>query len=225
RDVVKADKQDDLAALRLFSAATLRHIIEHQPEELGAIVYAFVCGEICDAWQSRKISHAERCRMIFRGFVFFDEWQKFALKKGYATNKHLPSRQMLDIINTTVHNFIALIIVHRDLLSSGPQPFLPWMHGTEANEHLLGTLRSIIADFNYCDFLYAAKKAQILVQGVYKDGSSTAANAQASGYHHTCHVDEGVPITTHIVFPTDEQIQAEFDAAAEEAESLWEMLG
>ncbi|KZS97354.1 hypothetical protein SISNIDRAFT_391589, partial [Sistotremastrum niveocremeum HHB9708] len=225
RDVIKADKQDDLAAVRLFSAATLRHQIKHHPEHLGSIIYHFVFGELCDAWQSRKVHHAERIRMSWRGWFFLQEWRNFLRKAGYREDRHLIIRQAVDITNKLVTNLLILILIHRDHLQSNAQPFLPWMHGTEANEHFFGVIRSQIPDFNYADFIYSAVKTSLLISGTYREGTTTAANARASGYHHTCHVDEGVPISRFIQFPTDAEIQDEIDRAAEEATSLIQALG
>lgn len=49
RDVVKLDRQDDNAAIRLFSADTLKYLADNHPDYVGEIVSLFVFGELIDA--------------------------------------------------------------------------------------------------------------------------------------------------------------------------------
>ena len=64
RDVNRAlDRQDDSAATRLFCAETLAYLSKNFPEYVGEIVYLFVFGELIDAYQNRKIPHAERIKV------------------------------------------------------------------------------------------------------------------------------------------------------------------
>ena len=65
RDVEKLDRQDDNAATRLFSAATLEFVRRHHADRVGFAVYLFVMGEVVDAYKSRNISHYKRLRMVF----------------------------------------------------------------------------------------------------------------------------------------------------------------
>ncbi len=51
RDVVKADRQDNNAATRLFSAAALQWLITHCREQVALIAYLFVFGELVDTYQ------------------------------------------------------------------------------------------------------------------------------------------------------------------------------
>ena len=60
RDVEKLDRQDDNAAARFFSAATLQHLVQKESQDLGLIVYLFIFGELTDACQNRFIPHSER---------------------------------------------------------------------------------------------------------------------------------------------------------------------
>jgi len=60
RDVEKMDRQDDSAATRLFSAATLDFIREHHPDRIGLAAYLFVIGDVADAYHSRVASGKSR---------------------------------------------------------------------------------------------------------------------------------------------------------------------
>jgi hypothetical protein len=55
RDVEKLDRQDDNAAIRLFSGDTLQWLVEKYPDLHGTIIYLFIFGELIDAYQNRKI--------------------------------------------------------------------------------------------------------------------------------------------------------------------------
>ncbi|KAI0318142.1 hypothetical protein OF83DRAFT_1083107 [Amylostereum chailletii] len=63
RDVEKVDQQDDNAATRLFSSASLEYLSKHFPEKLGQIVYLFIFGKLTDSFQSRTIGHLDRIKM------------------------------------------------------------------------------------------------------------------------------------------------------------------
>ena len=72
-DVERLDRQDDCAAERLFSSATLRYAISHLGKPgLGLSVYLFICGDLVNAYQSRKISHSEHVIMILQAKFFKD---------------------------------------------------------------------------------------------------------------------------------------------------------
>lgn len=60
RDVIKLDRQDDLAAIHLFSAAHLEYIWQKHPDWLSAMVYQFVFGELVDASYSMFILGIDR---------------------------------------------------------------------------------------------------------------------------------------------------------------------
>ncbi|KAJ6528185.1 hypothetical protein B0H19DRAFT_969274 [Mycena capillaripes] len=74
-DIEKADKQDDRAAARLFSAATLNFHSENHPEQIGLSIYLFVLGELVDAWQYRNIFHRDRVKMVLRARFFLMAWR------------------------------------------------------------------------------------------------------------------------------------------------------
>jgi len=57
RDVHKLDRQDDNAAVRLFSAPVIEFLADHHPDYLGEIIYLFIFGELIDAYQNRAMSH------------------------------------------------------------------------------------------------------------------------------------------------------------------------
>ncbi|KAJ7206869.1 hypothetical protein GGX14DRAFT_567958 [Mycena pura] len=62
RDVVRTDRQDDNAAHRVFSAATLKGLTADPEENMGLIVFLFVIGELIDTYESRTMLHAERAK-------------------------------------------------------------------------------------------------------------------------------------------------------------------
>lgn len=75
RDVQKLDRQDDNAASRLFSAATLQFISDRHPQQLGLVVYLFIFSELCDAYQNRRITHDERIKMVLRAQYYLQLWE------------------------------------------------------------------------------------------------------------------------------------------------------
>ena len=83
RDVTKVDRQDDNAAVRLFSADVLKYLADNHPDYVGEIVYLFVFGELIDAYQNRSIQHLERIKLVLRAKYFLDSWKAFLSACGY----------------------------------------------------------------------------------------------------------------------------------------------
>jgi hypothetical protein len=75
QDVERADKQDDRAAARVFSAATLDCHLNMFPERTELAVYFFVIGEMVDAYQNRHITHLERATMVMMARYFLMAWR------------------------------------------------------------------------------------------------------------------------------------------------------
>ena len=88
RDVEKLDRQDDNAATRLFSAASLDFVINQFPDRLGLVVYLFVMGEIVDAYQSRTITHLEWVKMVLRCRYFIRLWKRFLSAASYPESRY-----------------------------------------------------------------------------------------------------------------------------------------
>ena len=224
RDVERLDRQDDRAAERLFSSATLRYAVSHLAKPgIGLSVYLFICGDLVDAYQSRKVSHAERILMILRAKFFKDLWRSFLHDGGYNEQRYFISRDADNIIDTLISGLLGLIIIHRDTL--GQQfPLMPWTHGSESNEHVFGLMRSLISDFTMLDVLRMIPKLTIRLQAAcrsrYQHFGETAA-----GYSHTYFQDDDTPSDRFSQFPSDQTIDALARTAYSEATYLWSLLG
>ena len=150
RDVEKVDRQDDNAATRLFSGATLEWLSKEHSEQRGLISFLFMCGEMIDAYQNRSISIETRVQMILRAHFFFEFWEKFIEIGGYSKKKHFLSPQCVKIIKALTRGFLQLVVIYRDYENG--RPLLPWLLGTEAVEHVFGMCRQIVKDFTMLDF-------------------------------------------------------------------------
>ncbi|KAG9217784.1 hypothetical protein CCMSSC00406_0003527 [Pleurotus cornucopiae] len=161
RDVDKLDCQDDHAAARLFSAANIQHAIECGHTALA--IFLFIFGEAYNTYQSCTISHPQRIHMVLHAYFFKTIWKGFLADNGYPLTHHYLSQEADDILDILVNGLLALIIIHRNYLSS-PFPLLPWTHGSEANEHVFGLLHSMIPEFTVVN----------VVQEVFKQVAGTA---------------------------------------------------
>ncbi|KAJ7832421.1 hypothetical protein B0H14DRAFT_3712239 [Mycena olivaceomarginata] len=137
RDVLKLDRQDDNAAARLFSAATLEWLTDStcvNMDNIGLIVYLFVFGELVDAFQNRRILHIERVRMVLRAYFFLDLWERFLNVANYPTHKYFLSRESVDAIRIIIKGFFQILLIHRDHL---PQRFALFLNllGTALYRH------------------------------------------------------------------------------------------
>jgi hypothetical protein len=224
RDVEHLDRQDDRAAERLFSSATLAYTLSHLGKSsLGLTIYIFVFGDLVDAYQSRNISHSERVIMVLRAKFFKDLWKSFLLEGKYTEQRYFISRDADNIIDTLVIGLLGLILIHRDTLDK-PFPLMPWTHGSESNEHVFGLMRSLISDFTMLDVLRMVPKLTVRLQAAcrsrYQHFGETAA-----GYSHTYFDDDDAPSHLFSQFPSNQAIDSLAKDAYGEATYLWSLLG
>ena len=224
RDVEKIDRQDDNAATRLFSAATLDFIGKHHPDFTGLAVYLFAMGEAIDAYQSRTITHLERVKMVLRCRYFLRLWKRFLKAAGYTLLKYYISREADDILDKLIDGLLALTYVYRDHLC-GEHPLLPWMHGTEMVEHVFAECRKLVKDFTHLNFIFMTVRLHVLVRLASELGQGIDPKARAMGYSHAYLDPEGACLRSLAVFPSDHEIEVVSGQAWEEAVTLLDFLG
>jgi hypothetical protein len=224
RDVEKLDRQDDNAATRLFSGATLEWLSTNHPEHLGLIIYLFICGEVIDAYQNRSLSLSDRVQLILRAHFFIELWEKFLDISNYPKSRHYVSPQCADITRTLIHGFLQVVIIYRDY-AGGPRPLLPWLLSTEVIEHVFGFCRQIVKDFNMLDFHYMVPKLFVKLRQAVLSSKFSDGKARASGYNHTYADTRGMDIIALSTYPTNNDINNIAVRAYGEAESLFALLG
>ena len=226
RDVVKIDRQNDSAAIRLFSADALAWLTENYPELLGPIIYLFVFGELIDAYQNRHIPHIERVHMVLCTLFFMEIWEEFLDKAGYPKGIYFLSKEACDIVKYLINGFIKLIIVYRDHLPR-TYPLLPWLLSTEPCEHIFGLCRQILQDFTMHDFQYMIPKLFVRVREAALFGPSHFSDGKerASGYTHNYRDTRDIDFNALSTFPSDNEIQEAAVMAYQQAENLWFLLG
>jgi hypothetical protein len=225
RDLVKLDRQDDNAAMRLFSSGALRFLVARYPERKGLIVYLFVFGELIDSIQSRHISHRTRLRMAWRAYFFLELWQRQLNRSDHPVNKHCISHLALDIVEMIVHGLIGLNVVFRDHLDGRRLPFLPWKFGSDHNERAFAEFRKKKPDFNAHEFKYMVGPIQQVMDyncGMLKHDNP---NATAAGYADTTQHDQAADLAVLQDVLEDDEIQTEADVAFHEAKNLMLYLG
>ena len=224
RDVQRLDRQDDRAAARLFSSATLAYSIGHLGQSsLGLTVYLFIFGDLVDAYQSRNISHSERVILVLRAKFFKDLWKSFLHEGRYTEQRYFISRDADNIIDTLVSGLLGLILIHRDTLDH-PFPLMPWTHGSESNEHVFGLMRSLISDFTMLNVLRMIPKLTVRLQAACR-AHSQRFRETAAGYSHTYFDDDDTPSDQLSQFPSNQAIDSLAKVAYEEATYLWSLLG
>jgi hypothetical protein len=224
RDVERPDRQDDNAANRLFSADTLKYLADHHPEYLGEIVYLFIFGELVDAYQNRAMCHADRVKLVLRARYFLDSWSTFLDVAQYNKSVYFLSREAVDIARIIIEGYLSLLYIHPDHIT-GLFPLLPWLHSSEACEHVFDESRRIVKDFTMLDFLYMIPKLRVKLQAAIRRAKSSDGKARAAGYTHTYFDKTGLDILALSTFPTDDDIDNIAVEAAEESDSLIVLLG
>ncbi|KAJ7764022.1 hypothetical protein DFH07DRAFT_705664, partial [Mycena maculata] len=155
RDVIKADKQDDNAATRVFAAVSLKKLTENVEENMGLIVFLFIIGELVDAYESRSMTHGIRAKAALRARLFFSTWKLFLDKQGYPQARYYISPAADKIYDMLLDGLLGLILIHRDHLSSPSIPLLPWKHESMGNERIFAALRDLFADMSLAQAIFA----------------------------------------------------------------------
>jgi hypothetical protein len=223
RDFFKLDRQDDNATLRFLSSGALRFLVDEHPDLVGPIIYLFVCGELIDAYQNRKISHDERVHMVMRTRFFFEIWEKVLNATSHPRDRHCISREALDIARIACDGLLGLVSIYRD--TSDAEPLLPWLHSTEICEHTFAELRKLMKDFTALDFIYLVPGVEALLRASMENADVLNARARAAGYAHTWCEQRNIDLATLMHFPSQERIADIARLAYEEAASLWDALG
>lgn len=225
RDVERVDRQDDSAAARTFSPAMIDFNTRVFPQHRALNIYLFVLGELVDAWQNRRISHLDRAKMALRARFFLMAWRSHIVAHpDHSTETQFISRESFDIFITLCDSLLSLIIVYRNHFPT--YPLLLWLHSTEPDEHLFGTLRKIKPDFTFADLLAVAHKLFILISGAFKNlTAEQKAQQTASGYHHTYFKVEDIDLRELARYPTDAELAIISDTAAHETSELCSYVG
>ncbi|KAJ7032518.1 hypothetical protein C8F04DRAFT_958759 [Mycena alexandri] len=225
RDVEKVDKQDDRAAARMFSARTLEFQLKNYPGQTGLSVYLFVMGELIDAWQNRNITHQDRAKMVLRARFFLMAWRTHIVSHpDYSVSTQFISRESYDIFLIICDGLLGLIIAYRKYFPT--YPLLPWLHSTEACEHLFGMVRQLKKDFTYADVLYLERKLRALQMGAFGGLSADQrANQVSAGYHHTYFKADDLDTATLLQYPTDVDMGNASEHGFAEAAQLLKLVG
>ncbi|KAF8164695.1 hypothetical protein B0H34DRAFT_633518, partial [Crassisporium funariophilum] len=223
RDVVNVNRQDNNAATRLFSGATLKWLLSHCPELRGLIIFLFICGEMIDAYQSCTLSIDERVQMILRAQFFFEFWEKFIKVGGYSKAKHFISPQCANIVKILISGFLQLVVIY--CIYGGKYALLPWLLCTEAVEHVFGMCQQIVKDFTMHDFHLVVPKLFLKLREAFFQAHTSDGKAHASGYSHThtnfCDINLGALSS----FPTNDQLNEASARAYSEAQLIFAYLG
>ena len=188
-------------------------------------IYLFVLGELIDAYENRYIPHIDRIKMALRMRFFKSMWKSFLQCAGYSKTHYFISPAADDIIDILVDGLLGLIYIYHDHLDD-LCPLLPWMHGSEANEHVFGLLRSLIADFTMLDAIHLVPKLNVCLmaaccaKNIKVDFWRTAAS-----YTHTYFDADDLPLGILSEFPSNKDIAHAASAAFNEANALWDLLG
>ncbi|KAF7371887.1 hypothetical protein MVEN_00046000 [Mycena venus] len=225
RDVIKADKQDDNAALRVFSAASLKKLTENV-ENLGLIVFLFVIGELVDAYESRSMTHALRAKAVLRARLFFSTWKLFLDKQGYLQARYYISSAADKIYDMLIDGLLGLILIHRDHLSSPTIPLLLWKHESMGNERIFAALRDLFPDMSLAQAVFAIPNLRATMSAAKQALFSKASfKKKANGYSFVeASEDHSVNLARLAIFPTDTELTALYGEAIEENTMLWSLL-
>ncbi|KAJ7176665.1 hypothetical protein C8R46DRAFT_889360 [Mycena filopes] len=196
RDWRNRDRMDDPAAARLSSADTLEQVAQDPAKNLGLVVYLFIFGDLIDAYQSRTISHHERAKIAIRTRLFLHTWRLYLRKAGYSEARHFISKEAFDIFE-----------------------ILP-------NEHAFSGFRDISEDFTLQEAILIVPKLRAKMQAAVLTAlKSSDFKKQASGYSHTYFTKDDIDFGLLSQYPTDLELSAAYEIAAEENNCLWSLLG
>ena len=162
----------------------LQYLSDHHPDHIGEIVYLFIFGKLIDAYQNRSISHHECMKLVLRAWYFLDSWETFLSHTGYNKSQYFLSREAVDIARIIIEGYISLVFIHCDH-GSGMVPLIPWLHSSEACEHVFSESWQVVKDFTLLDFIYMVLKLHIHLRQAILRALASDPKAHANGYCHT----------------------------------------
>ncbi|KAJ7229866.1 hypothetical protein GGX14DRAFT_553370 [Mycena pura] len=226
RDVIHADKQDDNAAHRVFSAATLKGLADDVGENMGLIVLAFVIGDLVDAYESRTMAHVERAKVVIRARLFFDTWKLFLRKMGYSLSRYYVSHAADKIFDLLIDGLLGLIVIHRDHLVKADIPLLPWKHESMGNERVFAALRDIFPEMSLFQTIVALPHLRATMAAARQAAfSQSGFKKVANGYSlFDVSDDKSINFASLATFPTDADLTLAYGEAYEENDMLWSLL-
>ncbi|KAJ7192601.1 hypothetical protein GGX14DRAFT_578036 [Mycena pura] len=226
RDVIRADRQDDNAAHRVFSAATLQGLADNVDDNMGIIVFLFVVGELVDAYESRIMSHACRAKVALRARLFLKTWKLFLQKLGYSIHRHYLPPGATKFFDFLIDGLLGLILIHRDHLPTSAIPLLPWKHESMANERVFAALRGIFPEMSLVQAILALPHLRATMSRAKQALFSKASYKKvANGYTFSdAAEDAAIDFKKLAIFPTDVEFTAIYGEALEENDMLWSLL-
>ncbi|RHZ81252.1 hypothetical protein Glove_122g60 [Diversispora epigaea] len=155
-DVIKLDRQDDGAAYRSFCYHNLAQCLNKNEIKKG---YE---GELVDSYLNREICPVERIRMCMTAYFFLRLWRYHieTVTRNYPNfmfiQQNFMAIQSFSIFNSLSESMVLLVKSYREYYPEFP--LLPWMHGSEACEHVFGIARQIRTDFDFAELLQMISK-------------------------------------------------------------------
>ncbi|KAJ7785273.1 hypothetical protein DFH07DRAFT_726712, partial [Mycena maculata] len=226
RDVIRADKQDDNAAHRVFSAATLKGLADNVGENMGLIVLAFVIGELVNAYESRTMTHTERAKAVIRSQLFFNTWKHFLNKMGYSQSRYYISNAADKIFNMLIDGLLGLIIIHRDHLEKAAIPLLPWKHHSMGNEHVFAALRELFPEMSLFQAIIALPHLRATMASIKQAAFSKSSFKKVANGYSLFNIadDKSINFAQLAQFPSDSDLTEAYGEAFEENDMLWSLL-
>ena len=126
------------------------------------LIYINFLGELVDSYLNREICPIERIRMCMTTFFFLRLWHYHieTISRNYSdfmsVQQNFMAAQSFSIFNSLFESMILLVKSHREYYPEFP--LLPWMHGSEACEHIFGIARQIRTDFDFAELLQMIPK-------------------------------------------------------------------
>lgn len=223
RDFWKMDRMSELTAHRHTGAECLSKLVDNPSENMGAIVYYFILGDLCDAYESRTMAHVDRARIAIRAILFHRSWRLFLQKHGYAKYRHYVSPAAEEIFQIMSDALLGLIVIHR----KEGFPLLPWKHGSMANERVFAAMRAVSKDFSLVEAI--VMMPHLLATMTAASGDRYKKNSlkqTGTGYTHTAlFEDESLDYKKLAVFPSDLELQRAYADANEEVDAFLNLLG
>lgn len=114
--------------------------------------------------------------------------------------------------------------LHRDN-DNNVIPFIPWLHSTEACEHIFGEAHRIVKDFCMLDFFYMIPKLGLSLRQAAFEAQLEDAKTTASRYNHTYLDCTNIDMIALATYPNDNQMNDIAAQAAADVDNLLQVIG
>ena len=194
------------SAQKLMSPAIPELLRSYVPDSHGTASYLTIMDYVTSAFLDMLLKPLDRVQRLWTALFFLRIWRQWLMKEGYTMKDSFIAIPTYNGIEINAHSLTQILRWCRD----NNVPFLPWLLSSQACEEFSRRARSMtstfstIVNFTVLEFIYRAKRIQILLD-IRQELPDTFAFAKNKKVFVT--EKSSASVTFQEALPSDEEIR------------------